>query len=282
MTTSNANNTDASYYEYWIGKDTNYEQLWNDYERGADVYRDKFKSMKVFLIKFKFKYPNKKLPLFNLEVIIKTIKGLYHDFKDPRNNFLSESEYNNEGPIFVYSIERNSFDPNFLIVGGKAVIFLMFVCKQYLDIKGQLLKNKGEKLKNEGLELDNLMKKFDLIKKVSDYDDVIKKLKENELSSRVKFALEKLFDDNQGLEKIELSNKKFNGNVHDSEKKTIQINFTKTEIKIKEKERSKKKKAAKKEKVRKTKKKKKVIKKAVAAKPKKRRKARKNKYKMMG
>lgn len=34
-----------SFYEYWIGKDINLKQLWDDYERGTG-YMDKYKAMR--------------------------------------------------------------------------------------------------------------------------------------------------------------------------------------------------------------------------------------------
>ncbi|HEY4944371.1 MAG TPA: hypothetical protein VII56_23285 [Rhizomicrobium sp.] len=90
--------------EYWIGKGIDYKSLWSAYDRGKG-YQEKFYSTRAHLIRIEFKDPNLKEPLFNHEVIYKTIKGLFHDLKKAN---LSADEYANAAPIFLYRIDRGS------------------------------------------------------------------------------------------------------------------------------------------------------------------------------
>jgi hypothetical protein len=52
--------------EYWIGKGIDYAEVWHDYENGcADI--DKFRSMRVHLIRIELDQFSADQPLFNHE-----------------------------------------------------------------------------------------------------------------------------------------------------------------------------------------------------------------------
>jgi hypothetical protein len=79
--------------------------LWGAYEAGYGGYVGKFKSRKVHLFIIEFRFPPNSLPLVDHEVVLKTLKGVFHDLK--RIN-LSEAEYLRALPLFLYSVERGS------------------------------------------------------------------------------------------------------------------------------------------------------------------------------
>lgn len=105
--------------EYWIGAGVNYTRLWEAYRHGQG-YIQKFESREVHLIEVKLANPPKYLPLFNQEVVVKSLKGLFHDLK--RQN-LTQVEYAEALPLFLYSIERGSGVFKFL---GELRQLLMF------------------------------------------------------------------------------------------------------------------------------------------------------------
>ncbi len=106
--------------EYWIGSGVDYRRLWGAYEAGYEGYVDKYKSRKVHLLVIEFRFPPNYLPLVDHEVVLKTLKGVFHDLK--REN-LSEDEYNRALPLFLYSVERGSGIYKFL---GELRQLLMF------------------------------------------------------------------------------------------------------------------------------------------------------------
>lgn len=81
-----------------------YRRLWGAYDAGSG-YIAKYESMDVHLFVIEFAYPPKSLPLFDHEVVLKTLKGIFHDLK--REN-LNGEEYEIAGPLFLYSVERGS------------------------------------------------------------------------------------------------------------------------------------------------------------------------------
>ncbi len=79
--------------EYWIGEEIQYESLWNAYESGF-AYIDKFRSMRVHLLRVELTQFPVDLPLFNHEAVYKTIQGYFHDFK---RACLTHEEYDRAG-----------------------------------------------------------------------------------------------------------------------------------------------------------------------------------------
>jgi hypothetical protein len=89
---------------YWIGARINYEEIWTAYESGLG-YIDKFRSIPAHILTIEFEHSYLSDPLFDHEAIFKTLKGLFHDLKQQN---LSEKEFNNSRPMFLYSVERGS------------------------------------------------------------------------------------------------------------------------------------------------------------------------------
>lgn len=131
--------------EYWIGENVDYSKVWDAYNAGKDDYINKFHSMKTVPIKIEFDSPNRQDPLFNLEAIYKTLKGLYFDFKQ---YCLTDNEFNNAGPLFVYSIERGSAEWTILIDPAYAPVFIWTLLKAYHEF----YKIKKTKLECKALE----------------------------------------------------------------------------------------------------------------------------------
>ena len=92
--------------EYWIGENVDYSKLWDAYNSGIDDYEKKFHFMQVSSAIIEFDLPHTYDPLFNLEAIYKTLKGLYFDFKS--YCLTNENERDKAGPLFVHSIGRGS------------------------------------------------------------------------------------------------------------------------------------------------------------------------------
>jgi hypothetical protein len=134
--------TDKSFKSYWIGEDTNYNEIWSDYEEGLDGYSRKFNSMSVYLFRIKFKYPPSNLPLFNHEAIYKTIKGYYHDIK---YLCFDRQTFNQMGPLFLYDIRRGSGDWGFLAELPVALL-LLWTIRKNISLS-MAIKNKDEILK---------------------------------------------------------------------------------------------------------------------------------------
>lgn len=140
------------FYEYWIGKNIDLENMWNIFEDG-NGYIEKYRSTEVYMLRLHFHNYSSDLPLFDHEVISKTIKGLFHDLK---KECLSESEYDRFGPIFLYEINRGSSIWTFLAELKPLLIFGVGL--------GTAMLWKWNEF--EGKNLDNLNKKIDIIKKL--------------------------------------------------------------------------------------------------------------------
>lgn len=200
-----------SFYEYWIGKDINLKQLWSDYEEGFG-YMDKYRTMRVHLIQFTFENPPIHLPLFNLEVVLKTMKAYFHEMKILS---LSHEEYNEAGPLFVYEINRGS------------AIWSFLASLRHLILFGTTLAD--EQLKN--LILDNQLKGLEILDKKI---EVLKKHFGNSVDSRdfrnflsahksedLQVAINKLLS--QGIKKVEISKEQFTGDIDKVKKSLIDI-----------------------------------------------------------
>jgi hypothetical protein len=179
-----------STYEYWIGQGVDFAGVWNDYESGLD-YIDKYRTMRVHLIRFTFEQPPSIWPLFNHEAIYKTIKGYFHELK---RLCFTEHEYAVAGPLFLYEVDRGSGIWSFL--GELRPLYLLAMTLVQEKIVGQRLENL-EKM----LEINN--KYFGGTANISDFEQFINATP----SPDVQLGVSKLFD--QGLEKIEISEESF-------------------------------------------------------------------------
>lgn len=90
--------------EYWLGKNLDLEELWRDFDEGID-YIEKVESKELHLLRLTFSNHPVHLPLFDHEVIYKTVKGTFHDLKA---ECFSPDEYKTLTPIFLYRIDRGS------------------------------------------------------------------------------------------------------------------------------------------------------------------------------
>lgn len=191
-------------YEYWIGKDVDYNRLWEAYEQG-DGYIQKYVSMRVHLIRIKLRQQPKNLPLFNFEAVFKTIKGYYHDLK---KTCLNPNEYSEAGPLFIYSVNRDSVIWEFL---GELRQLLML---------GTTLADE----KTIGQKMDNLDKRMEFLKKhfgsaVSPQD--FQRFMEAKSPRALEKAVQRLIK--QGIEKIEISKEPFKGDIKQIEPSLIDI-----------------------------------------------------------
>jgi len=59
-------------FECWIGDGVDYDAIWATYESG-NGYLQKFNSMRVHLLRVTLREHPRELPLFNFEVVYKTI-----------------------------------------------------------------------------------------------------------------------------------------------------------------------------------------------------------------
>jgi hypothetical protein len=90
--------------EYWIGKGLDLEGLWRDFEEGLD-YIEKVAGSRLHLLRLTFNGHPANLPLFDLEVLFKTVKGTFQDVK---YEFLTREAYDEAAPIFLYRVDRGS------------------------------------------------------------------------------------------------------------------------------------------------------------------------------
>lgn len=129
--------------EYWVGKGLDLDSLWQEFDAGSG-YIDKVSQTENYLLRLRFSGHPVNLPLFDHEVLYKTVKGTFHDVK---KECLSKIEYEKAAPIFLYRIERSSgifeflaqFDPLLTYVAalGSAMLFYrkLFKMDQEADEK---------------------------------------------------------------------------------------------------------------------------------------------------
>lgn len=191
-------------YEYWIGRDIDYDQLWDDYEAGQG-YIQKFHSMRVHLIRITLAEPALPLPLFNHEAVFKTIKGYFHDLKQL---CLPPDDYNTAGPLFLYSVDRASGIWSFL---GEL--------RQLLLLGTTLADEKviGEKLSNMDKRIEFLRKHFGGAVSPEDFQMF--------MAAKTPRQLEKAFRRlvAQGIKKVEISREPFIGDPKMTETTLIDI-----------------------------------------------------------
>jgi hypothetical protein len=138
--------------EYWIGENVDYSKLWDAYNSGKDGYIQKFHSMKTVPVRIEFDLPHSHDPLFNLEAIYKTLKGLYYDFKS--SCITDKNERDKAGPLFVYSIERGSGDWLLYIESTYVIPFIYFLARASLDICHEYYKTKKNIINPKKLKLN--------------------------------------------------------------------------------------------------------------------------------
>jgi hypothetical protein len=107
--------------EYWTGKGLDLDALWDDFERGRP-YEDKVSHAQLHILRLTFSEHPAHLPLFDHELIYKTVKGTFHDVKE---QCLTPAQYNQAAPIFLYRILRGSGIFEFL---GELQPLLTWVC----------------------------------------------------------------------------------------------------------------------------------------------------------
>ena len=66
--------------QYWMGKGLDLNSLWHDFDNGSD-YMQKVAASQLYLLRLTFANHPPHLPLFDHEVVFKTVKGTFHDVK---------------------------------------------------------------------------------------------------------------------------------------------------------------------------------------------------------
>lgn len=110
--------------QYWMGKGLDLDALWNDYDAGSG-YVQKVSSAPTHLLRLKFDGHPETLPLFDFEVLYKTVKGTFHDVKA---ECFTPDKYDKSTPIFLHRVARGSgifeflgqFDPIMTWIVGLA------------------------------------------------------------------------------------------------------------------------------------------------------------------
>lgn len=166
---------------YWIGKDTDYKEIWENYNKYGDQYLSKIQNTYNYHIVIEFQEPNQNLPLLNAEAIFKTFKGIYHDFK---MECLETNEYENSSPLSLYSIERGSYIFDFL-VAAKHWIEFVFI---FLNAARYFYKDKNEKRLIE-LQIEKLELEIEEIKRRNKSSSKIEKSKLEEFSKKYYFPI---------------------------------------------------------------------------------------------
>ena len=191
-------------YEYWIGKNIQYADVWESYEKGRD-YIAKYESMKVHLFQITFEQQPKELPLFNFEAVYKTLKGCFHDLK---LYCFDQQTYNESGPLFIYSVERGSGIWEFVGELRQIVFFGSTLSDQKLM---------GETISNIDRKISLLQKYFGTSIKPEDYYKFMKA----KTPRQVEKAFEKLFE--QNIQSIKISQIPFTGNMEEAKASLIEL-----------------------------------------------------------
>jgi hypothetical protein len=193
-----------SRYEYWIGKGVDYERVWRDYESGLE-YVDKFISIRSHLIRIELTEFPKHLPLFNHEVVYKTIKGYFHDLKQI---CFSADEYVYAAPLFLYSVGRGSGVWEFLVELRQLLLF------------GTTLADE----KTVGQKLDNIDKRLEILRK--HFGDAVRprdfqKFMQARTSAQIDLAIQKLI--RQGIRRVQISKEPFDGSIEAIEASLVDL-----------------------------------------------------------
>jgi hypothetical protein len=191
--------------QYWIGKNIDYQAVWRDFDAGVS-YIEKFRTMESHLLRITLANPSKELPLFNHEAVFKTVKGYYHDLKAA---CLTPIEYDQAGPLYLYSVDRGSGIWDFL---GQLRHLLLF---------GTTLAD--EKLMGE--RLANVDKKLDLLRKyfgnASVREEDFQAFMAAKTPKEVDEALQRLIQ--QGIQTVEVSTEPFTGDINATRKSLVDL-----------------------------------------------------------
>ncbi len=90
--------------QYWMGKGIDLDGLWQDFDAGAG-YVQKVAVSPLHLLRLTFAHHPLNLPLFDHEVVFKTVKGTFHDVKA---ECLTLEAYDEAAPIFLHRVDRGS------------------------------------------------------------------------------------------------------------------------------------------------------------------------------
>lgn len=114
---------------YWMGKGLDIEGLWRDFDAGTG-YVQKTSASSLHLLRLTFGNHPLHLPLFDHEVIYKTVKGTFHDVKA---ECFTPAAYDDAAPIFLHRVDRGSgifeflaqFDPlmTWVVALGSAALW---------------------------------------------------------------------------------------------------------------------------------------------------------------
>jgi hypothetical protein len=90
--------------QYWMGKGLDLDGLWRDFDSGSG-YMKKVAASPLHLLRLTFADHPPHLPLFDHEVVFKTVKGTFHDVKA---ECLTPEAYDEAAPIFLHRVDRSS------------------------------------------------------------------------------------------------------------------------------------------------------------------------------
>jgi len=90
--------------QYWMGKGLDLDGLWRDFDSGSG-YEQKVAASPLHLLRLTFDDHPLRLPLFDLEVLFKTVKGTFHDVKA---ECLTREAYDRAAPISLHRVDRGS------------------------------------------------------------------------------------------------------------------------------------------------------------------------------
>ena len=191
-------------FEYWIGDGVDYNAIWAAYESGGG-YVQKFNSMRVHLLRITLREQPRELPLFNFEVVYKTIKGYFHDFKKA---CLPQDEYEISGPLFIYRVDRSSGIWDFL---GELRQLLMFGTSLADE------KLMGERLTSLEKRMEFIRKHFGHAVSREDFERFMRAKTPRQLER----AVQNLFA--QGIQRVEVSSEPFVGDIEITEATLVDI-----------------------------------------------------------
>ena len=151
--------------EYWLGRGTNYKNIWEDYLINKEVQIKKFNSRMYYPMQIKFDFPDSSMPVFNHEVIYKTLKGCYHDLV---KHCLPSEAYNNSGPLFLNRLERGSGVFEFLGEFQGIIVFSVWLIPGIRNGAIEIIKQyiEGMRIENESKKIALTKEYLDLIEKV--------------------------------------------------------------------------------------------------------------------
>lgn len=196
--------------EYWMGKGIDLDPLWNDFDSGKEGYISKVSNTELYILRLTFEGHPIHLPLFDHELIYKTVKNTFHDAK---YECLNSTEYNEAIPIFLYKIDRGSGIYEFIAQYDPIATYVSTLVAAYHWYNKDL-----------SSAAENDEKRFEFIQK--NFPDAPEEEKKKYITAWNKFqrrkALERLMD--RSLSKIEISQKPINSeNANEIEFTNIQI-----------------------------------------------------------